>query len=416
MGTIVEKIFTNKIGAPTKAGDIVMVDVDACMMQDINGPSVVKSFNDFAETVKSPDKHLFALDHFSPCSTIKAANNHQIMRKFVKKHKISSLIEEGQGICHQCMVDSGKVKPGKIVVGTDSHCCHYGVLNAFSTGIGAAEAAIILATDRCWFKVPETIRVRFNGKPRCNVTAKDMALVMIRELTQAGATYQCLEFEGEALQYLTIDGRAVICNMGIEAGSKGAIMPCDDILVEWLKKHNINDYIPVASDADAVYSRTVEIDVSAIEPMVAVPPDIDHVVPARELSDQKVNQVVIGGCTNGRFEDFKLAGEILQGKAIHPNIRLIIAPASRKIAERMLDEGVYDILLKAGGNILPPGCGPCTGLHGGLIGDYEVVFATANRNMPGRMGSNKGKVFIGSPMVAAYTALKGKISAGGDCD
>ncbi len=413
MGTIVEKIFSAKLGREVAAGEMVMVDVDASMIQDMNGPSVVTRFEGFADVVKSPGKHLMALDHFSPCPTGAAANNHIRMREFARRHEICDVIEEGQGICHQRMIESGSVKPGCIVVGTDSHCCHYGVLNAFGVGIDAVDEAVVLACDRCWFKVPETILVKFTGKPGRHVTSKDLALVMIRELTQSGAIYQCLEFCGDTLGHLSMDGRSVICNMAIEAGAKGAVMPFDDTLRGWLEARGITGYTPVSPDSNANYVRTLEIDVSAVEPVVAVPPEIDHVVPVRQVCGQTVNEVFIGGCTNGRMEDFEQAAAVLKGKKVTPSVRLFAAPASREIALRMEQTGIYKILLEAGANILPPGCGPCTGLHGGIIGDNEVVLSTTNRNVSGRMGSREGRIFICSPVVAAYSALAGEITVGG---
>lgn len=411
MATIVEKIFSSHAGETVKAGELVMVCVDASLVQDMNGPSTIKNFESFAEKVMSPEKHLFSLDHFSPSSSIQAANNHRKMRQFVKKHGIGHIVEEGCGVGHQRMVESGLVKPGGIIVGTDSHCCHYGVLNAFSTGIGASEEAIVLASDKCWFKVPETIRVEFTGSLNPGVTSKDLVLVMIRKLTQAGAIYQCLEFGGDTIESLSIDDRAAICNMAVEAGAKGAIMPYDRVLEQWLESRGMETGGGVAPDEDVRYARRLVIDVNSITPVVAVPPDIDQVVPVDSIGKQKVHEVVIGGCTNGRYTDFAQAAAILKGRKIAPGVRLVIAPASREIAGKMLETGVYSDLLYAGATILPPCCGPCTGITGGLIGDNEVVFATANRNMPGRMGSQKGKVFIGSPVVAAYSALAGIITA-----
>ncbi|MDO5407884.1 MAG: aconitase/3-isopropylmalate dehydratase large subunit family protein [Eubacteriales bacterium] len=411
MSTIVEKIFSNHIGYPVKAGELVMVDVDASLIQDMNGPSTIKNFEGFAETVCSPEKHLFSLDHFSPSSSIVAANNHRITRQFVEKHNISHLVEEGKGIGHQLMIEMGLVAPGRIVVGTDSHCCHYGVLNAFSTGIGAAEEAVVLASDKCWFKVPETIRVEFIGKMPKNLTGKDLALVMVKELTQGGAIYQCLEFGGDTIADLEIDERAAICNMAVESGAKGAIMPCDQVLKDWMKERGWSETDGVSPDSDAQYARVLKINVSALTPVVAVPPDIDNVVPVSSMEKIAVNEVVIGGCTNGRYIDFFQAAQILKGKRIVPSVRLVLAPASTEIAKKMLDTGVYEILLDAGATILPPCCGPCSGITGGLVADNEVVLATANRNMHGRMGSQKGKIYIASPVVAAYTALAGYITA-----
>jgi 3-isopropylmalate dehydratase large subunit len=415
--TVVEKIFSNHTGATVKAGDIVIVEVDASFVQDMNGPSVIKEFESFAKTVKSPHKHLFSLDHFSPSCSVLSANNHREIRDFLHKHGISRLVEEGDGIGHQRMVETGLAGPGAIIVGTDSHCCHYGVVNCFSTGIGATEEAVVLASDMCWFRVPGTIRVEFHGKPKPQVTSKDMILTLVDMLTQDGAIYQTLEFGGDTLDDIGIDDRAVICNMAVEAGAKGAIMPCDRVLRQWLREQTASgtdcpSMEGIVPDADAVYTRRVDIDAAGITPCVAVPPDIDHVVPVDSLGKQDVHIVVIGGCTNGRYSDFVQAAAILRGKKIAKGLRLVIAPASRGIVRKMLDTGVYEDLFSAGATILPPGCGPCSGITGGLAADGEVVFATANRNMTGRMGSQKSRIFIGSPITAAYSAMAGYITTG----
>lgn len=415
MGTAVENIFSAKLGRKARAGELVIVDIDASMIQDINGPPLTDTFEKLGEfaAVRSPGRHMMILDHLAPASSAAAANNHNKMRAFSRRHGLE-LVEEGQGICHQCMVESGRVKPGAIILGTDSHCCHYGVLNAFSAGISVAEEAVILAGDQCWLRIPESIRVTFTGKPADNVTGKDLALFMVRELTQSGAIYQCLEFDGEALRHFSIDGRAAICNTGIEVGAKGAIMPCDNTTQQWLEERGIKDYTPAAPDSSARYAREIIIDVSSIKPLVALPPEIDNVVCVDSLERIAVNQVVVGGCSNGRLEDFVMVAEILKDRKIHQSVRFVAAPGSQKIALEMERMGVYRILLEAGVMVLSPGCGPCTGLHGGLLGDGDVCLATTNRNMPGRMGSRAAQVYIASPIVAAHTALKGYISAGGD--
>jgi 3-isopropylmalate dehydratase large subunit len=413
MNTIVEKIFSAHAGKPVSAGDIVIIDVDATMMQDINGPSVIDYFKIIAGKVKSPKRHIAVLDHCAPCPTVSAANTHKKIRDFAHFHDLT-LVEQGQGICHQVMLESGAVLPGGVAIGTDSHACTYGALNAFGAGVGAAEVAVALLCDRSWVRVPETIRINFTGKPAPKVTAKDLSLYMIARLGQSGAIYQSLEFGGDAIRYLSVDARAVICNMSVEAGAKCAIMPCDDILTDWFAKRGITNIKGIAADSDAVYSRVIEIDTSKLVPVVAVPPAIDNLAPADSLHDRVGNEVFIGSCTNGRLEDFAVAEKILRGKTIHPNVRLILGPSSRIIVEEMLRTGIYESLVKSGGTFNMPGCGPCGALHGGLIADGENAVSTANRNHTGRMGSSKGNVYISSPLVAAYSALAGHITAGGD--
>jgi 3-isopropylmalate/(R)-2-methylmalate dehydratase large subunit len=408
MRTIVEKIFSAKLGRSVSSGEIVVIEVDGNMMHDINGPIAIKYFDALKASVKSPQKNLIVLDHLTPCPTTGAANSHKLLREFAKRHGID-LIEEGQGVCHQAMMELGKARPGSVVVGTDSHCSHYGALNCFSTGIGASEQAIILASDQCWFRVPKTIRVNFHGVPKPHVTTKDLSLAMIDKLTASGAIYHCLEFGGDTLHYFSVEGRSVICNMAIEVGAKGAIMPCDETLLSWFRERGIVEIQGIEADAGAVYEKIVDIDVSSLKPLVAVPPEIDRILPVEQMEEVHLNQVVIGSCTNGNYEDFVVAASILQGKRIHEGIRLLIVPALASTAEVMEREGIYRILLHAGAVILPPSCGPCAGLHGGLIAEGENVFSTTNRNLPGRMGSAKGNIYIGSPVVAAYSALAGKI-------
>ncbi len=409
MATAVEKIFSAKAGRPIKAGDIVVVEVDACMIHDVNGPTAVKNFAQIAKTVKSPAHHLIVLDHFAPCPNAAAGNNHLLLRRFAKEHGIR-LVDVCKGVCHQKMLESGKVRPGGIAVGTDSHSCTYGALNAFSTGVGAAEAAVIFACDQCWFKVPPTIRVEFVGKLPRKILGKDLALELLRILGEAGASYQCMEFGGEAVADISFDSRATLCNMMIEAGAKGAIMPCDEVARRWLAAYGVTGEAGVEPDGDAEYSRRITIDVSQMRPLVAVPPRIDHAVAAEELEKVRVDQVVIGSCTNGRYEDIALAAEILRGKRVADGVRLLVYPASPEVEAALKAGGHLDALTSAGASVFPPSCGPCAGIHGGLLGDGEVAVSTTNRNLNGRMGSKDARIYIASPLVAACSALCGFIT------
>jgi len=320
------------------------------------------------------------------------------------------LYEPGEGICHQLVLEKGHILPGMLATGTDSHAVTYGALNAIGVSVGAAEAAVIMASRQCWLKVPETVRVNLSGQIQPYVSAKDIALQLIGTLTEQGAMYQCIEFGGEGLKNISVDGRMVLCNMSAEAGAKTATMPGDQVLDLWLSERGINGIPFIEPDADAQYPRTIDIDVSTIRPKVACHPHIDHVVDASELADKKVDQVIIGSCTNGRLEDFRNAAAILKGRKIQSGVRLIIVPASRSILEQLIETGMLDVFVKCGAMIYPPGCGPCAGLHGGLPGDGETVLSTTNRNMRGRMGSSKAEIYISSPSVAASSALTGKIT------
>lgn len=412
MSTAVEKIFSRKLKRPVHAGEIVIADVDCSMMHDVNGPVVLSFFKEFQVCVRSPERALIALDHLTPCPSIGAANHHKELRDFAREQGIE-LADTGQGVCHQSLMVSKKLHPGCIAVGTDSHCAHYGALNCFSTGVGASEEAVILASDQTWFRVPETVRVEFCGTPDPLVTAKDLALEMIRRLGETGALYRCLEFGGDALKYLSVEERSVICNLAIEVGAKGAIMPFDGVLEDWMKQEGMETagLEGVSPDEEAVYFSRIEINVSELEPLVAIPPLMSNVERVSELERIALNQVVIGSCTNGNYEDFEAAARILKGKKIDKGVRLLIVPALASTIDRMVRTGIYQILLEAGATVLPASCGPCAGLHGGLIADGENVLSTTNRNLSGRMGSRLGKVYIASPVTAACSALAGYISA-----
>ena len=382
------------------------------MLQDVNGPTVVEQFNSIADTVRSPGNHLIVLDHFSPCPNVASANKHKLLRRFATQHGIR-LVDAGRGICHQVMLECGMVHPGDLAVGTDSHACMYGVLNAFGVGVGAADAAVILAGDEAWFRVPESIRVVLTGVPSEKVSGKDVALALIEKLSTLDTNYRCLEFEGDGISKLSMDSRAVICNMAVEAGAKGAIMPLDAAARAWLREHGIPGGEGVVPDADAVYAATVTLELSELCPLVAIPPRVDTLKKAAELNHVAVDQVVIGSCTNGRYEDFAVAAKILKGKSIHSGVRFLLFPSSVEVERAIRRDGILNILMNAGASVFPPVCGPCAGIHCGLVGDDEVVLSTTNRNLTGRMGSRKGQVYISSPLVAAYTALNGYIS---DCE
>ena len=409
MATVVEKIFAAKVGRPVQAGEIVVVEADACMIHDVNGPAAIQNFTGIADQVRSPKNHLVALDHFAPCPNAAAATKHVRLRRFAEEQGVE-LMDVCKGVCHQAMLESGRIRPGCIAVGTDSHSCTYGALNAFSTGVGAAEAAVVFACDQCWFKVPQTIRVELVGDLPRNVLGKDLALKLLQILGESGAAYQCVEFGGDAVAQISFDSRVTLCNMMIEAGAKGAIMPCDDVTRRWLKAHGVTDVQGVEPDAGTLYARNIILNVSEMRPLVAVPPHIDCAVEARMLNHIKVDQVVIGSCTNGRYEDIALAAQILNGKKVAPDVRLLVFPASMEVESALKADGLLQILAEAGASVVPPCCVPCAGIHNGLLGDGEVAVSTTNRNLTGRMGSKAAQIYIASPVVAAYSALHGFIT------
>ena len=407
--TIIEKILSANSKQVAKPGDIVIAQIDSAMVHDINGPATIDCLAELNTEMKLPSKNVaFFLDHYAPCPTINAANAHNKLRDFAKKQGIK-VFQPGEGICHQLFLENGYALPGKVCAGTDSHTCTYGALNSLGISIGATEMAVILACGQCWLKVPETILVTLTGEMPWYLTAKDIALHLIKIVTEAGAIYQCIEFNGDTLKQLSIDSRIVICNMLVEMGAKAGIMPGDEKLRDWYAARDIKIDSFVDADLDAEYCRKITIDVSKITPQVAKSPAIDNVFDVKEAAGTKVDQVIIGSCTNGRYEDFKVAADILKGKQISEDVRLILVPASRQVYKEMIQNGLLTTFIESGASINPPGCGPCAGLHGGLVGDGEVVLTTTNRNMKGRMGSNKADIHVCSPITAAYAALAGEI-------
>lgn len=407
--TIAEKILSAKSGVEAKAGHLVVADIDIIMAHDSLGPMALEALNEMGEiALPHPEKICFMTDHLVPTPARNYAQMQKQMNEFAHRWGIR-LYEAGEGICHQLLVEK-EAKPGQIVIGTDSHTCMAGALNALATGVGSTDAAAAMATGQLWFKVPETIRIVLSGSLPAGVFAKDIILSIIGKLTEDGANYQAVEFTGEAISSLSMAGRFTICNMGIEMGAKAAIMGVDEITRQWLRQRG--DYGEIESikpDADAVYSQILEISVNQLEPQVAKPHKVDNVVPIREVTDIPIHEVLIGTCTNGRLEDLEVAAFILEGKHVSRGLRLIIIPASRQVLLEAMAEGILTKLIEAGGMILPPGCGPCVGVHGGIPADGENVLSTANRNFKGRMGNPQANIFLGSPATAAAAALEGKI-------
>ncbi|MFZ5943242.1 MAG: aconitase/3-isopropylmalate dehydratase large subunit family protein [Bacillota bacterium] len=406
--TIAEKILSRKAGKSLYAGDFATVSVNALMIHDSNAFTTVEAFKKFEKKKILPGTDVvMVMDHFSPSSTEAAANMHIKMRQFAAGQDLT-LYEVGDGVGHQLMCEQGHVFPGEIAVGTDSHSCTYGALNALGTGVGSTEAAGILAYSKIWFRVPETIRINWSGSLPPGVTAKDVALRTVEQIGLRQAIYRTLEFSGNLIPQLSIDERLTICNMGIEAGAKAALMPPDSLLDTWLaKRPRIRNYEPAVADKGAEYFKEYELDADQLEPLVAYPPMVNQVVPVRQLQGKKVDQVVLGSCTNGRSSDFREAAKFLAGKKVAKGVRLVLLPASKTVLEELLADGTMEALVRAGGMIITPGCGPCGGYHGGLVGAKEVVLATTNRNFTGRMGSQDSELYLASPLTAAAAALTG---------
>ncbi len=409
--TIAEKILSSHSKKKAKAGDLVIADIDFSFAQDGTAPLVIKTVRDIgAKRIAHPRKTAFVIDHSAPSPNIGVSTLHRLMREFAKEHKIT-LYDIGCGVCHQVIPEGGNVTCGDLVVGADSHTCTYGALNAFATGFGSTDIAASMVSGKLWFKVPESIKIIIKGKIPKGVYAKDVILYIIGELTADGATYKSIEFTGEVIKRLSMEGRFTISNMVVEVGAKAGIMEADEKTLKWLKEHPSGKKPkPVKADRDAHYSEILEFDISRLEPQVARPHRVDNVSPVSKIKGVKIDVAFLGTCTNGRLEDLKIAAEILRGKEIHRNVRFIIAPVSKAIYLEALKEGIIETFIRAGAAVVAPGCGPCVGTHEGVPADGENVISTANRNFKGRMGNPKAFIYLASPATVASSALEGKIA------
>jgi 3-isopropylmalate/(R)-2-methylmalate dehydratase large subunit len=410
---IIEKILANASGKQqVSRGEIIEANIDAAMIHDLTGPLAIKSFREIgAKKVWDNNKVVIILDHLVPASSIISANLHRIVRKFAEEQKIKNFYDVGRGgVCHQVMPEKGHVRPGEVIVGADSHTCTYGAFGAFATGIGSTEMAAVFATGKLWFSVPEVIKVNVTGKLPKMVTPKDVTLNIVGKIGADGAIYKGLEFGGSTIREMSVDGRMVLCNMAVEMGAKAGIIEPDKKTLEYIKARTNKPFKPVKSDPDATYERVVEVDVSDLEPQVAVPHSVDNVKPISEVKDTEINQAFIGSCTNGRLEDLRSAAQILKGKKIARGVRLIVIPASQEIYLNALKEGLIKTFMDAGATIGNPNCGPCLGGHMGILAEGEVCISSSNRNFVGRMGSNKSFVYLASPPTVAASAITGKIT------
>jgi 3-isopropylmalate/(R)-2-methylmalate dehydratase large subunit len=393
-----------------EAGDIVMATIDIAMTHDLTGPLSVQSFEKIGtEKVWDKSKIVIPFDHQVPADSIDSANNHIIMRKFVKEQGIENFYDVNAGVCHQILPEKGHVVPGEVIVGTDSHTCTHGALGAFSTGIGSTDMAMVFSEGKLWFKVPETNRFNITGELKDNVYAKDVILNIIGKVGADGSTYKACEFAGETVENMTISDRMVLANMAIEMGGKTGLVEPDEKTIQYVKNHSNKPYTIFKTDLDAPSLNIIDVDVSDLEPQIACPDNVDNVKPISEV-DTEIDQVFLGSCTNGRISDLRDAAKILKGNEIAKGTRMLVIPASREVYSKALDEGLLKIFVDAGGLVSAPCCGPCLGGHTGLIGPGEVSLSTSNRNFKGRQGSPDGKVYLSSAAVAAASAITGKIS------
>ena len=408
--TLAEKILSEHAGKKVRAGEIAVVKVDLAYTQDGTGPLAVRKIQEMGfEKVYNPQRTIFFFDHASPSPRIELSNDHAFLRDFAQKTGIR-VSDVGLGISHQVVAENF-VRPGDVVIGADSHTCTGGALGAFATGVGSTDAAVAIALGKVWLRVPETIQVIVEGSLPIGVYGKDIILHLIGKIGAAGATYKALEFQGDTIENLEMAGRMTIANMAVEAGAKVGLFPSDEVTKGWLNRMGRSkEFRGMIPEADATYGETVRINARELKPTIACPHLVDNTKTVDEIGEVKVDQVFLGTSCNGRLEDFHIAARILKGRTIYPKIRMIVTPGSHLVYKEALKDGTMEIFIESGALVTSPGCGGCVGLHDGVLGDGEVCLATQPRNFKGRMGSPKSFIYLGSPAVAAATAIEGKIA------
>ena len=410
---ITEKILSKKAEHEVTPGEIIEIPVDLAMSHDGTSPPAIKTFEKITDRVWDPEKIAIIFDHNVPANTIGSAEFQKVCREFIKKQNITKNFIHGEGICHQVVPEMGLVEPGKVIVGADSHTCTYGAFGAFSTGMGATDLAMVWATGKTWFMVPEAIRMNVTGKLNDSIAPKDIILNIIGSIGIAGATYKTAEFAGDTIEKMGVEGRATMCNMAIEMGAKNGIMEPNKAVIDYICKRTgkkESELNIVRSDDDADYERELDFDITDLEPQIACPNDVDNVKDISGIEGTSIDQCLIGSCTNGRLSDLRDAAEILEGNRIDDSIRLLILPASREIYQQAIHEGYIDTFINAGAIICNPGCGPCLGGHMGVLSEGESCISTTNRNFKGRMGDPKSEVYLSNSKVVAASALTGVIT------
>ena len=408
--TFAEKILAQKAGvAATVPGQIVEITPDVVLSHDNTAPIYGLFQRMGGVKVFDPDMHAVILDHATPAPSTKHAENHRIIREFVREQGIKNFYDVGRGICHQILVESGLALPGEVVLGSDSHTPHAGVMGAFGAGIGRTEMASIWAIGQLWLRVPESLKITVTGQLGQGVTAMDLALAIIGDMKADGALYMSVEWHGEAILALPLSQRATLTNLMAEMGAKNSYIPPDQVVFDYLQERAQREFEAVYPDPDASYAQNIEYDAGKIEPMVACPHTVDNVKPLSEVRGVEIDQAFLGTCTNGRLDDLAAAAEVLKGRTIAPGKRMIVIPASAEVYREALQAGYLEIFLEAGAVIESPGCGPCMGNHMGVPAVGEVSISTANRNFRGRMGTKESDVYLASPAVVAASAVAGVI-------
>ena len=413
--TMTQKILAAHAGLDhVEAGQLIMADLDVVMANDITGPMAIPVFRQMADKVYDKEKVVLVPDHFTPNKDIKSAENAKSLREFAKEQELTHYYEVGQmGIEHAILPEKGIVVAGECIIGADSHTCTYGALGAFSTGMGTTDVATGMATGQIWFKVPGAIKFVLTGKPSRYVSGKDIIIHIIGKIGVDGALYKSMEFTGDGIANLSMDDRFTMANMAIEAGAKNGIFPVDALAEAYIKEHSDKEYKIYTADEDAVYDEVVEIDLSSVRPTVAFPhlpgnaKTIDEI---EAMEPIKIDQVVIGSCTNGRMEDMRRAAAILKGHKVHPDVRVMVIPGTQKIYKECIKEGLVDIFIDAGCSFNTPSCGPCMGGHMGVLAAGEKCVSTTNRNFVGRMGHVDSLIYLASPETAAASAIAGYIA------
>lgn len=411
--TMTQKILAAHAGLPqVQAGQLIEADLDLVLGNDITSPVAIKEMEKMnTKGVFNKDKIALVPDHFVPNKDIKSAEHCKCVREFALRNEITNYFEVGQmGIEHALLPEQGLTVAGDVIIGADSHTCTYGALGAFSTGVGSTDMAAGMATGKAWFKVPSAIKFVLTGKPAKWVSGKDIILHIIGMIGVDGALYKSMEFVGDGIAHLTMDDRFTIANMAIEAGGKNGIFPVDDLAIAYMKEHSKRSFTVYEADADAQYDETYTIDLAALKPTVAFPHLPENTRTIDEVGDVKIDQVVIGSCTNGRMEDMRIAAEILKGRKVAKGIRCIVIPATQKIYLECLEKGYLKTFVEAGAVVSTPTCGPCLGGYMGVMAAGERCVSTTNRNFVGRMGHTESEVYLASPAVAAASAVTGKIS------
>ncbi|MHA1933526.1 MAG: 3-isopropylmalate dehydratase large subunit [Promethearchaeota archaeon] len=412
--TIAEKILLNHSNLKEiSPGQFVNCEIDMIMVHEQLGGRIHKEYEKLAiDYVWDPNKIFFILDHWVPAPTISAAEMHQDAKAFAEKYKFvhNYGYQVDKGICHQVLPEMGFSRPGMLIVGSDSHTTTYGAFNCLSTGIGATDVSVVFATGKLWFKVPESFKINLEGKLSAGVMSKDIILKIIGDLSTKGAIYKSLEFHGDGLNDLSIDGRMTIANMVVEAGAKFGVFLPDNKLKNWVEKRTNQSFEFVHPDNDAMYEKHFDYDLSEITPVVAKPSNPGNLANIEEVGGIKIDQAFLGSCTNGRMEDFRVAGKILKGKTISSKTRLIIIPASKEVYKEALKEGIIEIFINSGAVVGHSTCGPCIGGQLGVLGPEEICISSSNRNFIGRMGSPSSQVYLASPATVAASALKGEIT------